>query len=197
VPPRLAASTIDFSPALPEALAQQWKSCATWMAPHAKYVAVFDRAFWREQGRSGEARSAIGPLAEIHDASVPGGHAALFGFLGVPAPVRRQVPDAILQAHCRAQLVRLFGGAAGSPRAEFLKDWAADPCTAVAADQHPGGHQAARLPATALSGVWRNRLVGIASEWSPEYSGYVAGAVDAARRGVGVLSEPRTLEAQR
>jgi monoamine oxidase len=187
VPPRLAAHTIDFVPALPDALALPWKHCATWMAPHAKYVAVFDRPFWREQGLSGEARSSVGPLAEIHDASAQGGHAALFGFLGVPASERRQVPEAVLLAHCRAQLVRLFGDAVGAPHAEFLKDWASDPDTAVAADQIPGAHQAMSLPFTAVSGAWRNRLVGIASEWSPECSGYVAGALDAARRSVEAL----------
>ncbi|HWT20616.1 MAG TPA: FAD-dependent oxidoreductase [Variovorax sp.] len=188
VPPRLAAHTIDFAPALPDALVQQWKNCATWMAPHAKYLAVFDRPFWREQGLSGEARSAVGPLAEIHDASAQGGHAALFGFLGVSAHQRTRVPEADLLSHCRAQLVRLFGSSAALPRLEFLKDWASDPCTAVASDQDPGLHQIMRLPSTALSGVWQNRLIGIASEWSPEFSGYVAGAVDAARRGVEVLA---------
>lgn len=193
VPPRLAAHTIDFAPALPDALVQQWKSCATWMAPHAKYLAVFDKPFWREQGLSGEARSSAGPLTEIHDASAHGGHAALFGFLGVPAHVRTQVPEADLLNHCRAQLVRLFGHSANAPQVELLKDWASDPNTAVASDQNAGLHQVTRLPVTAPSGMWRNRLIGIASEWSPEFSGYVAGAVDAARRGVEVLAAVNTV----
>lgn len=190
VPPRLAVATIAFAPALPQALALQWKSCATWMAPHAKYVAVYDTPFWRQQGLSGEARSANGPLAEIHDASAHGGGGALFGFLGIPAQVRSGLPEAALRAHCRAQLVRLFGSGAGSPRAEFLKDWAGDPCTAVAADCNPSAHNTIRLSSTASTGVWQDRLVGIASEWSPEFSGYVAGAVDAARRGVELLATP-------
>lgn len=184
MPPRLAVSTIEFMPALPDALALQWRHCATWMAPHAKYVAVFERPFWREQGLSGEARSAVGPLAEIHDASSPGGHAALFGFLGVPAAVRSRAQEAQLLAHCRAQLERLFADAATLPRAEFLKDWASDPWTAVAADQTADAPHAVRLSSTAPSGAWQNRLIGIASEWSPEFPGYVAGAVDAAQRGV-------------
>ncbi|KFA90172.1 hypothetical protein Q664_29805 [Archangium violaceum Cb vi76] len=56
-----------------------WQHTATWMAPHAKYVAVFDEPFWRRLGLSGEARSRVGPLAEVHDASDCGGEAALFG----------------------------------------------------------------------------------------------------------------------
>ena len=86
LPPRLVEHSIEFEPVLPPALARQWRATATWMAPHAKYIAVYDTPFWREQGLSGEARSAIGPLGEIHDASMPGGSAALFGFFGVNSP---------------------------------------------------------------------------------------------------------------
>ncbi|SPD66735.1 Amine oxidase (plasmid) [Cupriavidus taiwanensis] len=192
VPPRLAASMIVFEPALPDALALPWKHCATWMAPHAKYLAVFDRPFWREQGLSGAARSAVGPMTEIHDASALACHGALFGFLGIHAPVRREIPEEALRALCRAQLVRLFGRSASSPRVEYLKDWARDPYTAVAADQNVGFHQMLRLPSSAASGVWRDRLTGIASEWSPEFSGYVAGALDAARRAVAALTSGNT-----
>ncbi|OZI30095.1 hypothetical protein CAL29_18675 [Bordetella genomosp. 10] len=83
LPPRLAAATIAFEPALPADLEDTWRDTQTWMAPHAKYLAVYDRPFWREQGLSGAVRSARGPMAEIHDAASPGGKAALFGFVGV------------------------------------------------------------------------------------------------------------------
>ena len=135
LPPRLAAETIRFQPALPEALALSWQQAATWMAPHAKYLAVFETPFWRDMGLSGSARSAIGPMAEIHDASDEHGDAALFGFIGVPADVREQLSSEDLQRYCRHQLVRLFGEAASTPKAEFLKDWAVDPFTATPADK--------------------------------------------------------------
>jgi monoamine oxidase len=184
VPPRLAATTIAFTPSLPEALARAWQGTATWMAPHAKYVAVYDEPFWRERGLSGEARSRVGPLAEVHDASDADGDAALFGFLGVPAEARSRLSDDALRARCRAQLARLFGPLAGAPKAEFLKDWAADPYVATPADQVAASHHEAAPPARIASGVWRDRLFGIASEWSPDFPGYVAGALDAAARGV-------------
>jgi len=38
--------------------------------------------------------------------------------------------------------------------------------------------------ASAVSGRWCGRLTGIASEWSPQFPGYLAGAVEAARLGV-------------
>ncbi|WP_431286918.1 flavin monoamine oxidase family protein [Roseateles chitinivorans] len=196
VPPRLAMAAIVFSPALPDALAQAWSATATWMAPHAKYVAVYDTPFWREQGLSGQGRSARGPLAEIHDASSPGGRAALFGFLGVPAHARTTIPDDQLLAHCRAQLTRMFGVNAGSPRAEFIKDWANDPYTATAADREGATlHEAAPL-SSAGAGAWRGRIVGIASEWSPQFPGYLAGAIEAAGRGVQTLLKATPQERQ-
>ena len=187
LPPRLLERTIEFMPALPPALAQQWRATATWMAPHAKYIATFDTPFWREQGLSGEARSARGPLGEIHDASMPGGSAALFGFFGVPPGVRKSVTEDVLRTHCRAQLARLFGSQAATPKAEFIKDWALDPYTATAADLDGAGQHAEAPVATVTSGPWSGSLIGIASEWSPQFPGYVAGAIDAASLGVAAL----------
>jgi monoamine oxidase len=184
LPPRLAAQSIAFEPSLPDSLSKQWRSTATWMAPHAKYVAVFDTPFWREAGLSGAGRSGRGPMTEIHDASMPGQAAALFGFLGVPPHVRKSAGDAVVKTHCRAQLVRLFGARAAEPRAEFFKDWASDPWTSTAADMQITGDHPEPPDSVVPTGPWKDRLTGIASEWSVRFPGYLAGAVDAAQRGV-------------
>jgi monoamine oxidase len=184
LPPRLAEDRITFEPPLPGKLASRWRATPTWMAPHAKYVAMYDAPFWRDQGLSGSARSALGPMAEIHDVSMPGGHAALFGFVGVPARVRRTVTEAELRAHCRAQLGRLFGERAATPVADALKDWAQDALTATAADQDSGGQHGEAPPRCADHGPWQGCLTGIGSEWSQPFPGYLAGAVDAAALGV-------------
>lgn len=188
LPPRLAEHTIAFEPPLPQTLANEWRATATWMAPHAKYMAIYETAFWREQGLSGEARSAHGPLGEIHDASMPGGSAALFGFFGVPPDVRKGRTEAEWCIQCRAQLVRLFGPQAANPRAEFIKDWAQERYTATAADLDATGEHAQAPALSASSGPWRGRLTGIASEWSPPFPGYVAGAIQAAGLGVEALA---------
>jgi monoamine oxidase len=187
MPPRLVEHSIEFAPPLPQALSRQWQATATWMAPHAKYFAIYDTPFWREQGLSGEARSARGPLGEIHDASIPGGSAALFGFLGVPARMRKGLAEDQLRSLCRAQLARLFGPQAAMPKAEFLKDWALEPYTATLADTESAGQHAMAPRAAAESGPWAGCLVGIASEWSPQFPGYVAGAIEAASLGVQAL----------
>lgn len=191
VPPRLAEATIAFSPPLPAELARQWRGTATWMAPHAKYVAVYAAAFWRDAGLSGEARSAAGPLGEIHDACIPDGRAALIGFIGLPARIRGELPEATLRELCRAQFVRLFGAAAARPCEDALQDWAREPYTAADHDlegilEHPFAPAAA-----ATSGPWACRLTGIGSEWSLQFPGYLAGAVEASERGVRSLLASR------
>ena len=184
LPPRLAAANLLFEPALPLDLANEWQETATWMAPHAKYVAVYESPFWRNQGLSGSARSAVGPLTEIHDASLVEGNGALFGFFGVPAHIRQSVSEMELKAHCRAQLVRLFGAQAETPTAEYLKDWAQDSLTATPADASGSGQHAVAPNAKPNTGVWQDCLTGSASEWSDAFPGYIAGAIDAAHKAV-------------
>lgn len=184
LPPRLAVSQITFTPALPSNLVTQWQNTATWMAPHAKYIAIYNTPFWREQALSGSARSSVGPMAEIHDASNPEGQAALFGFIGIPASDRKRISNEDLITHCRAQLVRLFGAQAATPKADIIKDWAQDPLTATSLDIHAASAHAPAPDITAQNGPWHQSLVGIGSEWSVQFPGYVAGAIDAANIGV-------------
>jgi len=183
VPPRLAQATIRFDASLPQAISSDWAAAETWMAPHAKYLAAYREPFWRRQGLAGSARSHSGPMVEVHDATGPQGLGALFGFVGIPATARAHMPDAAMRQLCRAQLGRLFGEAAAHPLHDWLQDWAREPDTATAADLHATGehgHGAVQV----LDGPWAGRLTGVASEWSTQFPGYVAGAVDAARRGV-------------
>ncbi|QXA09010.1 FAD-dependent oxidoreductase [Acinetobacter pittii] len=187
IPPRLAVSTIQFIPELPTAFKEKWLNTATWMAPHAKYIAVYDHPFWRDQKLSGSAHSSVGPLAEIHDASSLDGSAALFGFIGLPAYARKTFTDVELSNHCRHQLIRLFGSQAATPKSEFIKDWAKDSLIATEDDHSPTiGHP---YPPTKSpdNSIWQSKIIGISSEFSPNYSGYLAGAIEAATLGIQTL----------
>lgn len=179
LPPRLLEATVAFSPALDAATARNWRDTPTWMAAHAKFVALYDRPFWRAAGLSGMAQSLVGPLSEIHDATTASGKAALFGFVGIPARQRAMIgQDAIVQASIR-QLARLFGPEAGNPRATLFKDWAADPLTATEDDRHSGGHP---IPGglASVPAEWRGRLLLAGSEAGRREAGYLAGAIEAA-----------------
>lgn len=180
LPPRLLAK-ISFSPPIDPATAQHWQDTPTWMAPHAKFFAMYDRPFWRDAGLSGTAQSFVGPLGEIHDATTASGKAALFGFPSVGADARAALGEAAFSHACLVQLARLYGPPALHPRAALFKDWAADPLTASADDRSAGGHP---TPSAApwITAPWQQHLSLGGSETSETEPGYMAGAVNAAQR---------------
>lgn len=182
LPPRLLAG-IAFSPQIDPAMEKHWRDTPTWMAPHAKFFAVYDRPFWREAGLSGTAQSLVGPLAEIHDATTASSRAALLGFPSVGADARASLGEAAFAKSCLEQLARLFGPDALLPRATLFKDWAADPWTAAADDRMAGGHPEPS-PLPWVPQVWQQRLSLAGSETSETEPGYLAGAVAAAQRAV-------------
>ena len=183
LPPRLLAQ-LTFSPAIEPATLHRWQQTPTWMAPHAKFFAVYDHPFWRTAGLSGTAQSFVGPLGEIHDATTASGQPALFGFLGIPAAARASLGEPTLTQACVTQLARLFGPEALQPRATHLKDWATDPFTATPDDQTPTGGHPMPTAAPWVTGPWQPHLALCGSETSPTEPGYMAGAVTAANRAV-------------
>ncbi|MGR9171949.1 flavin monoamine oxidase family protein [Rhizobium sp. KDH_Rht_773_N] len=195
LPPRLLEASVSFTPAQDSATAKRWRDTPTWMAPHAKFFAIYDQPFWRRAGLSGTAQSMVGPMVEIHDATTASGKAALFGFLGVAAQQRAEIGEEALKAACLAQLERLFGAAARHARATLLKDWAADPLTATRQDLVAAGHPVVRDGAW-VTGPWRQRLSLAGSETSDSEPGYLSGAVTAARRAIAdyLSQQVRTFE---
>ena len=160
LPPRLAAGLGVSVPDVP-----------TWMAGHAKLIAVYDTPFWRDAGLNGDAISHRGPLAEIHDASHPTAtEGALFGF-AVPGAAR----DPGFHAQALAQLVRLFGPGATNPRDVLMKDWSVDPATATSADLAPplSHPRYGALNPTA-------RVVFAGTETAVTEGGFLEGALEAA-----------------
>ena len=120
---------------------------------------------------------------EIHDASpADGGQGALFGFVGVPASARRQMPEGALEAMALGQLARLFGPQAASPRHVWVKDWSMESETATDDDLAPlTEHPAYGLP-EALRDAWGGRLVWASTEVGEVMGGYMEGALEAAER---------------
>lgn len=189
LPPRLLEASITFEPAIDPAIRLRWRDTPTWMAPHAKFIAVYDSPFWRLAGLSGMAQSAVGPMGEIHDATSASGAAALFGFLGIDADRRKTAGTALLTRACLDQLVRLFGDEARRAVATLLMDWTAEVFTATADDRRGGAHPVPQRGPW-VSGAWRDRLSLAGSETSATDPGYLAGAIDtASRAAAGVLQQ--------
>lgn len=188
LPPRLLAATVRFTPLLDAGTLARWQATPTWMAPHAKFFAVYERAFWRNVGLSGTAQSMLGPMVEMHDATTASGHPALFGFMGIGADQRAAIGEQKLVHACLDQLARIFGAEARTPRATLFKDWAADPLTATAADRLGGDHPIAGTDPW-VPDAWRARLVMAGSETSATEPGYLAGAVAASERAVAEIRQ--------
>ena len=187
VPPRIAAA-IDWQPELNSPLLNALAATPTWMAPHAKVAAVYDKPFWRDRGLSGRIASRAGPIVEGHDHCGPGGSpAALFGFIGWPHETRLQAGQD-LEAHVRAQLLRCFGEDSPAPLSVHIEDWASDPLVASPSDlagpmMHPEvGPDIVRQPHA------DGRLWFAGAETAVRSPGLIEGAFDAAERVVSDLT---------
>jgi monoamine oxidase len=101
----------------------------TFMANAVKCLAVYDSAFWRDEGLSGLVFSGLGPLIEVHDACTEDGSTvALWGFMSGWHEFRDLAPADSREVEF-AQLGRLFGAGAADPLRYFERDWSDDPYT--------------------------------------------------------------------
>lgn len=189
-PPRVIAERIALDGA-PQTARDALKRTPTWMAGHAKLVAVYDRPFWRDAGLSGDAISHRGPLAQIHDASPRedvSERGALFGFVGLDAQTRERLGPERLRDAAARQLGALFGPDAATPQAILLQDWSAEPFTAAPSDRAPLGGHPPYGPSAAIDALAAEGLVFAVSEFAPEHGGLVEGALAAAERAAAQLS---------
>lgn len=180
IPPRLV-SRISFQPELSETTKAKLANTPTWMAGQAKVLAVYDRPFWRDNGLSGQGMSWAGVLQEIHDASQPGGLAALFGFFRLSAAERSVFDQDELNRRVIDQLVRLFGEEAHQPRDVLYVDWSSDRQTATGQDGVPLTDFPVYEP-IALDPAWEGMLSLAGTETDSLFGGHIEGALRSAER---------------
>jgi monoamine oxidase len=181
MPPRKVAPLFlaDDNCALSNLLVSHLQAQQTWMSAQAKFVAVYDNAFWRDEGLSGQGFSRVGPMVEINDASGTNkSPAALFGFIGVPAISRQTIDEQTMIDACVTQLGKLFGPAALSPISTHYVDWADNALICSAADvSEPSQH--AHFNQNIFAAELKDLNLGlIGSEFSLTEPGYIAGAID-------------------
>ena len=189
-PPRVIIDKLDLSDKALQPLANKLSMLPTWMAAQAKFVTTYKQAFWREQGLSGQAFSRQGPMVEIHDSSAAENDGfALFGFIGLPASHRQQIPHEDLKQACLAQLVKIFGERALNVEENYLTDWATNDLVASPADLNEQPNH----PQIDLSS-YRQALIDCglyvaASEVASRDAGYLQGAIIAATDAVEAIAE--------
>ncbi len=189
IPPRLAAHTVDFAPALSDEVWTAMRDTTTWMSPSGKAAVTYDRPFWRDQGLSGRVRSAVGPVHDWHDAVTPDGRAALVGFMHPPGPESPTPadPEARRRALVR-QLVHCFGDAADSPTGLATADWRHDAATTPPDGPTPGPHTPPDPSPVLRRPLWNGRLHLAAAETAADHPGYLDGAIQAGRRAASALT---------
>ena len=181
IPPRLAAE-IDYSPALPLPTIQKLQATPTWMAGHAKFFAVYDSPFWRNNGLCGTAVSRKGPMAEIHDATPSAENQfVLFEFVGLNPAKRASMGEARITEQTIQQFVELFGDKAGSPKSTHYQDWSLEEFTAAASDRVPQTRHPQYGLQLDVGADWQGKLSFTASETSFVNGGLIEGALEAAQ----------------
>jgi len=128
VPPHLAAG-IWYNPPLPAKKAQLLTHMT--QGHLIKTIVTYDKAFWREQGLSGELVSSVFPLSICYDDTAPDGSAAaLVCFVASTAAKKLSpLPKEERQAAVVDALVRYFGPEAAHVREYFERDWGLEPFT--------------------------------------------------------------------
>lgn len=186
VPPALAAK-IDLGAA--RTVARHRVEQGMPMGSVIKCIAVYPRAFWRDHGLSGEAVSTGDPVrATFDDSSHDGTQGALVAFVvGDAARAWSRRAPAERRAAVLADLVRLFGPAAGHPTAYVDHDWLAEPysggCyTGIMGPGLLAAHaEALRAPA--------GRVLFAGTESAGAWAGYFDGAISAGRRAAAEVLE--------
>jgi monoamine oxidase len=184
------AGRIAYEPALPVERDRLMSAM-----PHGdvtKTVLVYERAFWRDGGLSGEAWGDELPFSFSYDMSSPDGDPGVLTlfFVGDRARRNRALGVPARRAAVIEALERCFGPEAARPDAIFERDWAAEPWTrgAYSAYMPPGvwtryGH-ALRAPLGPIA--WAG------SETAVEHAGYMEGAIESGERAAAeVLAAPQ------
>ena len=178
--PSHMTSRIRFQPGLPaerDALMQRIPMGGT-----IKFHALYEGAFWREAGLSGEMVCTSGPVSVVFDGtSHDGRQPALTGFcVGGAARRLTGLSEERQRGIFEDALVRGFGPLARDHTQMRIKDWCADPwARGCPTGTMPPGVMSMYGPALRVP-VGRIHWAG--TETATEWTGYMEGAVQSAER---------------
>ncbi len=170
---------ITFEPGLPEDRVKLQQGYA--MGSIGKFMAVYDRPWWRERGLSGQTIGDGGPIDVTFESYLPDGRDVLMGFISSHEMRRLDgADDATMKAECLGALERYFG-----PEVHTAVD------TGYFRWNHEqwswGGPVAVTMPGTlsTVGPALRAPVGGIhwaGTETAHYWTGYLDGAVTAGRR---------------
>jgi monoamine oxidase len=179
IPPTLSGR-IEYAPALPAARDQLTQRVP--MGSVLKCFAVYERAFWRQRGLSGQTICDRGPVTVTSDGSPESGTpGVLIGF--VEAEAARQLvqqPEADRQKAVLQCFARFFGPEASTPLHYRDKCWADEPWSRGCFVGHPSPGTWTSFGAALRAPVGRIHWAG--TETATEWCGYIEGALQSGER---------------
>ncbi len=185
LPPTLAGR-LEYDPVLPS-----WRDQLTQRLPAGSVVkcfAVYDEPFWRDEGLNGQAISDRGPVKVTFDNSPPDGRpGVLLAFIeGRDARLAVRQTEDERRAAVLMSLARFFGPRAAEPVHYVERDWMAEEFTRGCY----GAHFTTGVW-TSYGEAWREpvgRIHWAGTECSPEWNGYMEGAVRSGEAVAGTLA---------
>jgi len=187
LPLRVLEQNIELEPPVNDEITQLWKDTPTWMAGHCKIIFIYEAAFWRREGLSGEVFSQHGPMSEIYDGSPETEeYYALTAFIGLHAQQRKQLNAEQLIDACKAQLERLFGQASQNIMDVQIMDWSTELFTASDIDIKTIAHHP-QYPATASRTLGNGHIILAGTETAIDHGGYLEGALESTELALSIL----------
>lgn len=176
LPPQLAGSQIEFSPALPTDISNVLPTVQTWMSGSIKFVLEYDKPFWRNNGYSGMLYSHAGIVTEMYDHT--NREEDKFGFTGFLNSGASSYTEKVREDLVLQQLSQLLGDDILHPISYTDKVWTGEHVFAgPQVIQRP--HQNNGHPLLQNS-YMNGKLYFSGTETATAYAGYMEGAIIAA-----------------
>lgn len=187
LPPALLVSSIQFNPRLPEKLVEIATQTHTWMQDSIKAGISYERPFWKEKEWSGTLFSNVGPLTEFYDHN--NSSDTKFALCGFVHEAFAQLTPADRLDRVNKQLKAAFG----IESLDYLKYeevvWSQEVYTKHQTDHSEvfahqnNGHEIYQ------DSLFEGRFYISGSETSPQYGGYMDGAIYAAESAAKKISD--------
>ena len=178
IPPLLLMNTVRFIPNLPKNITTLANQTHTWMRDSIKVGFSFSKPFWKEHQYSGAVFSNVGPVTELYDHSnYENNKYALKGFIKneMHLDTAKERQTKVLN-----QLQKMFGNDIFSYTAYHETLWRNEAFTTFDANQFIFPHQNNGNPVY-QNGLYDNNFYIAGSETSPQFGGYMEGAVRSAQ----------------
>jgi monoamine oxidase len=174
IPPQLLVNSVTFGSKLDTNLIQIANNTHTWMHDAIKFAVVYRTPFWKKKGLSGVGFSNVGPFTEMYDhSSFENNHFALMGFLKGHL---NNESKSYREEKIKQQLFKFFGEEGKKYLSYSEKVWNDENLLSFENNiflnpHHNNGH--AIYQQEFLNG----KFIVAGSETSPNYGGYMEGAI--------------------